>query len=89
MKGWNFERCISMKRRHLVLSEEDKFCLPAIDDIISRGLWEDWREMHEAIKRDRTLLDDIKHICKHNFDSPSFQRYYFWYNYVQKHKAAS
>lgn len=78
-----------MKHRHLDLTDETAFCLPAIDDIISRGLWQDWADLRTAILKNRTLLDDVERVCKNYIDNPFSQRYHFWYNYVQIHKKSS
>lgn len=75
-----------MWHRHLELTDETAYCLPAIDDIISRGLWQDWADLREAVLKDGSVLRRVEHICKHYIGDPYSQRYHFWHNYVQKHK---
>jgi hypothetical protein len=70
-----------MIHRHLV---GETFSLASIDDIISRGKWNDWVELREKTVTDPPILDDIEHICNHYITDPYEQRYHFWMNYVNK-----
>jgi hypothetical protein len=70
-----------MIHRHL---NHQNYTLAAIDDIISRGLWVDWVDMHKEILSNVLLLDKVEKICKNYISDPYQQRYHFWYNYVQK-----
>ena len=70
-----------MKHRHLITED---YSLASIDDIISRGLWADWLELGEQIQINPSVVDKIKHVCRHYIDDPYEQRYHFWFNYVQK-----
>ncbi len=71
----------SMRHRHLVYGAG--FIPPAIDDIISRGLWRNWVELRQATREDPSLLDTIERICLAYTDDPYAQRYHFWLNYVR------
>ncbi|MDR2302580.1 MAG: hypothetical protein LBF38_11140 [Deltaproteobacteria bacterium] len=70
-----------MEHRHL---EGENFSLESIDDIISRGKWDDWVELREKALSDPSVLDDIAHICANFISDPYEQRYHFWMNYVKK-----
>ncbi|MDR1165422.1 MAG: hypothetical protein LBO66_06040 [Deltaproteobacteria bacterium] len=72
-----------MWHRHLDLTPETEFILPAIDDIIYYGMWIDWAELREAVLVDQTVRDDVLRLCSRYKQDPYDQRYNFWYNYVQ------
>jgi len=75
-----------MNHRHL---NHQRFTLAAIDDVISRGRWNDWVDLRQAALANHTLLDDIEHICSHHTPDPYAQRYHFWNQYVNEHRTAS
>lgn len=72
-----------MKHRHL---NHQGFTLAAIDDIISRGKWEDWADLRQAALEDPALLDKIERICRHYISNLYAQRYHFWMHWAKKHK---
>ena len=74
--------------RHRHLNHQD-FTLAAIDDVISRGKWQDWSELRQAVLADRALLDKIERICRHNIADPYAQRYHFWMHYVETHRVTA
>ncbi|MDR1296948.1 MAG: hypothetical protein LBO05_06170 [Deltaproteobacteria bacterium] len=80
-------RVVVMKHRHLV--DGSSFTLPGIDDIISRGKWADWADLHHEALRNPELLDNIDRICRHYIIDPHAQRYHFWSNYVKKNRPAA
>jgi len=49
-----------MLHRHL---NHQRFTLAAIDDVIARGLWQDWAGLRLAVFQDQTLLDKVERIC--------------------------
>ena len=69
--------------------DDREFSLPAIDNVISRGRWRDWADLRRAAREDPALLDDIARICAHYVGDPYAQRYHFWMNHVEAHRAAS
>ena len=75
-----------MLHRHL---DHQRFTLAAIDDVISRGRWQDWADLRRAALRDKSLLDGIERICRHRADDPRAQRHHFWLHYVEAHRPAS
>ena len=75
-----------MLHRHL---NHQQFTLAAIDDVISRGRWQDWADLRRAALRDRSLLDKVERICRPYVADPYAQRYHFWMHYVEEHRAAS
>ena len=74
-----------MLHRHL---HHQRFTLAAIDDVISRGRWQDWADLRRAALRDESLLDRIERICRHRAADPRAQRYHFWLHYVEAHRPA-
>ena len=48
-----------MQHRHL---NHREFSPAAIDDIISRGKWRDWRELRQAALNDRDVMERIARI---------------------------
>lgn len=78
-----------MWHRHLSLTPETEFILPAIDDIICYGMWIDWAELREAVIREQSVRDDVIHLCKHYMQQKNDQRYHFWFNYVQNLEKSS
>jgi len=73
-----------MQHRHL---NHQRFTLAAIDDVIARGLWQDWAGLRLAVLQDQTLLDKVERICRARVSEPYAQRYHFWMNYVNEHRA--
>lgn len=74
-----------MIHRHL---NHQSFTLAAIDDIISRGRWDDWAELREALLQNPRLFDVVEKVCRPYASDPYAQRYQFWIHYV-KDRAAS
>lgn len=79
---------IMMRHRHLNLTPETEFCLPAIDDIICYGGWADWAELRIGVLRDQIVRDDVEHMCGFYLSDPYAHRYHFWNNYVQNLKTS-
>lgn len=75
-----------MLHRHL---NHQRFTLAAIDDVISRGRWQDWADLRLALLADGTLFDKVERICRANLADPTAQRYHFWMHYVEAHRASS
>jgi hypothetical protein len=75
-----------MTHRHL---NHERFTLAAIDDVISRGRWNDWAQLRRALLEDRALLNKVEKICQRYAGNPYAQRYHFWRHYVEEHRAAS
>jgi hypothetical protein len=75
-----------MLHRHL---NHQRFTLAAIDDVISRGRWEDWAELRRAALSDHAVLDKIAHVCRSRVCDPYAQRHHFWMHYAQEHRAAA
>ena len=71
-----------MKHRHL---NHERYTLPAIDDVISRGRWQDWADMRRVALANPSLMDDIKLVCQHYITDPYAQHYHFWMHYVEDH----
>ncbi len=74
-----------MQHRHL---NHQLFTLAAIDDVISRGRWQDWVELRHAVLQDRGLLKKIERICRPYLSDPYAQRYHFWMHYAKAHRAS-
>ena len=77
-----------MQHRHLNLPPDQRFILPAIDDIIERGLWDDWAELREAALASPQIMADVAHICRWRAADPSAQRHHFWLRYAEKYTTA-
>lgn len=76
----------AMHHRHL---NHQRFTLAAIDDVISRGRWQDWADLRSATLRDRSLLEKVEQICRPYVSDPYAQRYHFWMHYAEEHRTAS
>ena len=50
-----------MPHRHL---NHQRFTLAVIDDVISRGRWQDWVKLRQAALSDRALLDKVARVCR-------------------------
>lgn len=73
-----------MKHRHL---DPNGFSSAAIDDIISRGGWQDWAELREAVLRDREILERVARVSAARVSADDYaQRHFFWQAYVDRHK---
>jgi hypothetical protein len=68
---------------HRNLNGED-FSAMSIDDIISRGFWNDWVELRNQILVDNSLYEIIRQVCLQYTNDKYAQRYHFWMNYVNK-----
>jgi len=76
-----------MRHRHL---NHQRFTLAAIDDVISRGCWQDWAELRRVVLADRVLLEKVERVCYPYVSSnPYAQRHHFWMNYVKEHRTAA
>ncbi|HWS28252.1 MAG TPA: hypothetical protein VN259_16955 [Xanthomonadales bacterium] len=77
---------LAMLHRHL---NHQDFTAAAIDDVISRGRWQDWADLRRAALSDRALLDKIERVCRPYVTNPYAQRHHFWMHYVQAHRGAA
>lgn len=75
-----------MLHRHLT---HQRFTPAAIDDVISRGRWQDWAELRRAILQDDAARESARKICQAHISDPYAQRYHFWMHYVEEHSPAS
>lgn len=75
-----------MHHRHL---NHERHTLAAIDDVISRGRWNEWAELRQAVLSDRALLEKVQQVCQAQIGDPYAQRYHFWMHYAQAHRATS
>lgn len=75
-----------MLHRHL---NHQRYTLAAIDDVISRGRWQDWSELRAAAIQDRALLEHVRRVCRPYLADPHAQRYHFWMHYADAHQATS
>lgn len=73
-----------MLHRHL---NHQRLTLAAIDDVISRGRWDDWAKLREAVLKEKALLDKIERVCKPKAGDPYAQRHHFWMKYVETKRA--
>ena len=75
-----------MLHRHL---NHQGYTPAAIDDIISRGRWDDWADLRQATVDDPALLDTIERVCAPQVVDPYAQRHHFWMNHVRYRRAIS
>ena len=75
-----------MQHRHL---NHQDMTLAAIDDVISRGGWQDWVALRLAALGDRTTLDKVARVCQAHISDKYAQRYHFWHHYAQTHRSAT
>ncbi len=52
-----------MRHRHLVDTESAARSPTAVDDIIERGLMEDWLRLRRWCTEDAALLDVVERVC--------------------------
>lgn len=75
-----------MLHRHL---NHQRYTLAAIDDVISRGLWQDWAELRAALLADPSLMDKVERVCRPFAAERYAQRRHFWMHYVEAHRNAA
>jgi hypothetical protein len=75
-----------MQHRHL---DHQRLTLAGIDDVIARGKWRDWADLRAAALGDPLLLERVQRVCRPRLSEPGAQRYHFWMNYAEEHRAAS
>lgn len=61
---------------HRYLTHE-RYTLAGIDDVISRGGWQDWVELRSTVLGDRALMSKVEQVCRPNESDPYAQRYHF------------
>jgi hypothetical protein len=71
-----------MQHRHLT---HQHLTLAAIDDVISRGGWQDWVELRLAALSDSATLDKVARVCQAHISDAYAQRYHFWHHYAKAH----
>lgn len=70
-----------MKHRHLTNSD---LALPmCVDDVICRGLWDDWVDLHHEAEKSEAVRNAILQVCEPHVGDPYNQRYLFWLKNVQ------
>lgn len=72
-----------MLHRHL---NHQRYTLAAIDDVISRGQWQDWADLRRAVLSDLALCDKIERVCRSHAGDPYAQRHHFWMHYAKEHR---
>jgi hypothetical protein len=75
-----------MLHRHL---NHQRLTLAAIDDVISRGRWQDWAALRRAVLADPALRDKVERVCRPHAADPYAQRYHFWMRYAEEHRCAA
>ncbi|PKM16337.1 MAG: hypothetical protein CVV12_03570 [Gammaproteobacteria bacterium HGW-Gammaproteobacteria-2] len=75
-----------MRHRHL---NHQRFTLAAIDDVISRGDWDDWAELRRAVLANHALLDKVARVCRAHACDPYAQRHHFSLHYAEAHRTAT
>lgn len=70
-----------MLHRHLNHSE---WTLAAIDDVISRGRLDDWKQLRDAAENSTEIRERILRVSKPRLSDPYEQRFHFWNFYVRK-----
>lgn len=73
-----------MFHRHL---NHQRFTLAAIDDVISRGRWNDCADLRRAALSDNSLLDKVEQVCRAHTADAYAQRHHFWMHYAKEHWA--
>lgn len=58
-----------MFHRHL---NHQRFTIAAFDELISRGRWQAWAELHRVVSSSRTLLNKVEHVRHHYAQSLHF-----------------
>lgn len=73
-----------MYHRHLT---HQNYTLAAIDDIIGRGRLEDWTDLRDSMRHDRSTLEKVLKIARARASAPYAQRYRFWEHYAENRLA--
>lgn len=76
----------SVLHRHL---NHTRYTLAAIDDVISRGRWNDWADLRQAVLDQPSLLNKVADVCAARTKDPYAQRHHFWMHYVEKRRPAA
>lgn len=70
-----------MLHRHL---NHSGYTLAAIDDVITRGRLDDWKQLRDAASMHAGIRERILQVSKPHLSDPYAQRYHFWNIYVRK-----
>ena len=71
-----------MKHRHL--QDLPVLSCAAIDDIIERGAWADWRELRDRTDADRATAERVLRVCEARGGDPFAQRHRLWRIYAEQ-----
>ena len=74
-----------MNHRHL---NPSSLSLAAIDDVICRGLFGDWKDLRGRLLASPDVLERVQRVCRPHLANGYAQRYHFWMNYAQAHAPA-
>lgn len=70
-----------MQHRHLTHTEHTN---PAcVEDVILRGLWDDWVDLSDAMDGNPQVRQAVIQVCEPNIENPFNQRHIFWFQYAQ------
>jgi hypothetical protein len=69
-----------MNHRHLT---HEMYTAAALDDVVSRGGMQDWRDLRRALSDQPGLADKLERVCLAHTADPFAQRYHFWLEYVR------
>lgn len=78
-----------MNHRHINPSNPSSLSLAAIDDVICRGLWQDWMALRAQLLGSSEVRARVQRVCQPHLANGYAQRYHFWMNYAQAHKPAA
>lgn len=70
-----------MNHRHLT---HEHYTAAALDDLVSRGGMEDWRELRQALFANPGLSEKLERVCLAHSSDAFAQRYHFWLEYVRR-----
>ncbi len=78
-----------MRHRHLVDTEVAARSPTAVDDIIERGLMDDWLRLRRWCTEDPGLLDVVEQVCNMHVADPGAQRHHFWLFWARMRRDAA
>ena len=74
----------TMNHRHINTCE---YTLAAIDDVIERGVMNDWLELRDAVRSSSRVANDVRKVCEHGQACSDFaSRYVFWRKYLDQYE---
>ena len=74
----------TMRHRNACESHEGNCGIMAAEDIIARGLWDDWMDLRGWCRRNPKIMEYTARAARSHAHLPHAQRHRFWLAWTEK-----